>query len=697
MLADRYRLVRRQIERGIGATWIAADTETGSDVWVQFADDGGLAETAALVQELEHPGVPRVLDTGELRMIVDSRAVARKDGEQAAYATHVEIVIEFVVLAPLTGRALPAKIVRRALAPAEALAIAALLAGALGLARARGHSHGWLTADSVWLVRRGGCVADLALGLAFPDGSQVDVEQAVTGYFAAERLAGGPASEAADVYALGWLLYEMLIGHAALQAEYTRLVEGAGAVTTSELLALWRTRARAHVLEILAADSALALLLAACLAEDAAARPGLSAFESRAREAAVSFAGVGPLVEFAARSRGVKAEPAEAALAGAALGALAGGAVAGGSEGAGSTGSAAGEGAAGAGSGDAMGAATASDADAAELVVASAIGLGAVGLAAAGVGEGALSESAATAFESGSASGAQAAGDAGSGVGSGGGTDVAAAGTSAGSGTGAGESGAEAVAAAAGTGAAASSLGSTAIAGFGEAGSEVGGGEAGGGAGAAAEAVGTGAAASGARHGGRRRRVLMGVSLAAGIGVFAVGLGAGFAWGRHSGSAATATGPAAAVSSLTAGPAAAGDVAVGAAASACATAAVAVVAKSGAALAAASPSAVAASPSAVSGPAPVAAPTSNSEAFAQLDQTVRGAVSSGAVSAATGSQLTAAISAAQSASPGTGRWSAALGALSSLIQGGNAQGSIPAAVANQLSDTLSFLYGAGGS
>lgn len=49
VLADRYRLVRRQIERGIGATWVAADTETGSDVWVQFADHGGLGEAARFV------------------------------------------------------------------------------------------------------------------------------------------------------------------------------------------------------------------------------------------------------------------------------------------------------------------------------------------------------------------------------------------------------------------------------------------------------------------------------------------------------------------------------------------------------------------------------------------------------------------------------------------------------------------------
>lgn len=333
MLADRYRLVRRQIERGIGATWIAADTETGSDVWVQFADHGGLGEAARFLSGHAHPAIPTVLDTGELRMVVDSRALAAPEGRAAPHATHVEIVIEFAVLKPVTGRSLPAKTSRRALAPAEALTIVAALAGALELARAEQRSHGWITADSVWLVRRGGCAVDLALGLAFPDGARIEVEQAVTGYFAPERLgtgregSGGGASEAADVFALGWMLYEALIGHAALQAEYTRVVAAAGAVTTLELMALWRERARKHATEITGAGSELGLLLAACLEENPAARPGLGAFGSGARQAAAGMAGIGPLVQLAARSarhaatKGeVAADEAAALVVGAALG-----------------------------------------------------------------------------------------------------------------------------------------------------------------------------------------------------------------------------------------------------------------------------------------------------------------------------------------------------------------------------------------
>jgi hypothetical protein len=305
VLADRYRLVRRRVERGVGATWIAADIETGADVWVQFADQGGLADAAELLRrhELEHRAIPAVLDTGELRLIVDSRAVAVDDGREAPHATRVEIVTEFVALRPLTGRALPAGITRRALPPAEALTLVAGLAGALEPARAEGRSHGWLTADSVWVARRGGCVIDLALGLAFPDSARIEVDQQVTGYFAPERLEGGPATEAADVYALGWLLYEALIGHAALQAEYARLVVGAGAVTTVEVLALWRERARLHIVEVVDANSPLALLLTACLAERAADRPGLDALESGACDAATGWTGVGTLVEFAARPR----------------------------------------------------------------------------------------------------------------------------------------------------------------------------------------------------------------------------------------------------------------------------------------------------------------------------------------------------------------------------------------------------------
>lgn len=326
VLADRYRLTRRQSERETGASWIAVDLETGSDVWVQFADHGGLAQAADIIRGLTESSasslsaaLPSVLDTGELRMIVDSRAIAALRGGAEAHSTHVEIVIEFVVVKPLAGRGLPAKIQRKALPPAEALAIAATLAGALGAALAVGGSHGWLGPGSVWLVRRGGCVLDLALGLAYPDGSVIELEQQVTGYFAPERLAiagaagasgagaavgsGSKATEAADVFALGWMLYEMLVGHAELVAEYERLVAGAGAVTTVELLVLWRARARVHLTELVEADSALALLVLACLAENPAERPDFAAFSERARGAAKALAGVAPLVLPVARTR----------------------------------------------------------------------------------------------------------------------------------------------------------------------------------------------------------------------------------------------------------------------------------------------------------------------------------------------------------------------------------------------------------
>ncbi len=328
VLADRYRLVRRQAERAIGATWVATDTQTGSDVWVQFADRGGLAEAADLLGRHAHPAIPTVLDTGELRLVVNSRALAAGEGRLPSQATHVEIVIEFAVLKPLTGRALPPKIARRPLAPAEGLALAAGVAGALVIARGESRSHGWLTAESVWVARRGGCAIDLAQGLAFPDDARIETEQEVTGYFAPERLNGGAASEAADVFALGWLLYETLIGHATLHAEYTRLVAGAGAVTTHELLALWRERARVHVVELLEADSALALLITASLAERAADRPSLDAFASGALEAAGRWKGAAALVGGASAAAAVGAGgAASVAVAGAgAVGAGASGA-----------------------------------------------------------------------------------------------------------------------------------------------------------------------------------------------------------------------------------------------------------------------------------------------------------------------------------------------------------------------------------
>ena len=306
VLAERYRLVRRHEDLGTGEFWGGVDQETGSEVWVCFSDRPGLGRIAGQMQEWKAAATPRVLDEGEVRLILDSRTLGTP-GAAGRAATHVEVVVEFAVQAPALGKPLPGRIVRRPLAPAEALGIVALLAAALEEALEAGYSHGWLSAASAWNLRRRACLVDLVAGLAMPDDEQVEVAEQVSGYFAPERIAGGAANEAADVFALGWTLYASLVGIANLDAYYAETVAAAGSASTAELLALWRERSREHVRTLLAEDSALAVLLLGALAELPGDRPTLAAFRASATEAAHALAGAAALVVYQPKKRPVAA------------------------------------------------------------------------------------------------------------------------------------------------------------------------------------------------------------------------------------------------------------------------------------------------------------------------------------------------------------------------------------------------------
>lgn len=716
VLADRYRLTRRLSERETGASWVAVDLETGSDVWVQFASHGGLAPAADLVRDLatatqtsssHASALPTVLDTGELRMIVDSRALAALRGGAEAHATHVEIVIEFAVVKPLTGRGLPAKILRRALPPAEALGIAATVAGALDALLAAGGSHGWIGPGSIWMVRRGGCLLDAALGLAYPDGSPIEIEQQVTGYFAPERLAiggknaavgsGSAATQAADVFALGWMLYEMLIGHAELQAEYERLVAGAGAVTTVELLTLWRARARVHVAELLAVDSALAVLVLECLAENPAQRPGFAAFAERARGAAKAMAGAAALVVPVARGRAGAAVAAElpaaetlevGALAVAELesSGTAGASMTGADAGAGLSGESGAVEAAGAASMEAETAVLAAAGDAGILAAAAfgaeALG-GSVGTADVGVGEAEAAMSAQVAEGSGVSQASEI-------------SDVS--GTSGESGH-TGQSGASA--AGAGSGAAASgtlgtvgtvgTLGATAV-----------GAEAVPASGAEVSVVAE-AERELARASHRARLATIGGTAAA---VVALGVGVAIGYGvGHGGTTSTVL---TAAGANVAAPLASASSTGGAGVVPAPTVTVTVTVTASPAAGAASPVASASpagstsantgtnsSPSEAASPA-LPAPTSAAEAITELNQEIEYALGSGQVSQDTAQRLTTAVATLQS-SLGTRSYSNSLSSLTSLIRSLEGSGRLPSDTELALESILGYFYAGSGS
>ncbi len=143
--------------------------------------------------------------------------------------------MQFLVLEYLEGETLAARLQRGALPPAEALAIAIQIAGALDRAHRQGIVHRDLKPGNVMLTKGGAKLLDFGLAKAAPPGivavnpamvttTLTPPEKAITTqgtilgtvqYMAPEQVEGQEAGSRADLFAFGAVLFEMLTGRRA--------------------------------------------------------------------------------------------------------------------------------------------------------------------------------------------------------------------------------------------------------------------------------------------------------------------------------------------------------------------------------------------------------------------------------------------------------------------------------------------------
>jgi eukaryotic-like serine/threonine-protein kinase len=212
LVAGRYRL-RHEIARGgMAEVWEAEDSVLGRSVAVklllpELAADPSFLERfrreAIAAARLAHPNVVGIFDTG-----VD-------DG------------LAFIVMELVDGRTLRDTLTERgSLPPAEAVDIAAQVAGALEYAHNAGIVHRDVKPANILLCRDGRVkVADFGIAKAanqsLPGTDVAAAAKDLTGtgavvgtakYLSPEQVAGGPVDGRTDVYALGVVLYEMLCG-----------------------------------------------------------------------------------------------------------------------------------------------------------------------------------------------------------------------------------------------------------------------------------------------------------------------------------------------------------------------------------------------------------------------------------------------------------------------------------------------------
>jgi serine/threonine-protein kinase len=250
-LGGRYRMEALLATGGMGEVWAGRDLLLDRAVAVKvlggaLAGDGRAAERlrreARAAARLEHPNIARVLDLGE------------QDGRP------------YLVMELLEGESLAARIGRAGgMTPPEASRVVAAVADALEAAHRARVVHRDVKPGNVFLTSDGEVkVLDFGIASAAGEAALTTGEMLGTpAYLAPERVLGHPATPAADIYALGVVLYELLAGR--------RPFEDGSDIE----LAMAHVHAHPAPLAV-AAPSAPPFLVAACeqaMAKDPSARP----------------------------------------------------------------------------------------------------------------------------------------------------------------------------------------------------------------------------------------------------------------------------------------------------------------------------------------------------------------------------------------------------------------------------------------
>jgi serine/threonine protein kinase/Tfp pilus assembly protein PilF len=187
-----YRTIGNLGEGGMGQVFLAVDTRLGRRVAIKVVHEQFSARfqrEVRAISSLNHPNICTLHDVGPNYLVM-------------------ELVEGETLAARLKGGPLPL---------ATALLYASQVASALTEAHAKGIVHRDLKPGNIMVGKSGIKVLDFGLAALEGDHTLTGERQVIgtPGYMAPEQREGKPADARTDIYAFGWVLYEMLTGERA--------------------------------------------------------------------------------------------------------------------------------------------------------------------------------------------------------------------------------------------------------------------------------------------------------------------------------------------------------------------------------------------------------------------------------------------------------------------------------------------------
>ena len=209
LLGGRYRLLRCLGSGGFGAVYEAEEVAVGLRVAIKLLNRSALADPRMRERFLQ-----------EARMVAELRSphvVTLHD-----YAvTPPPARMPYLVMELLSGKPLSHDMMRGVLAPRRTLHIMAQVCAALGEAHAAGIVHRDIKPDNILLVRRGASddadpdfvkVVDFGVARLCGPSTRASDVLGTPAYIAPETLASEPVDGRCDLYAVGMLLWQCIVG-----------------------------------------------------------------------------------------------------------------------------------------------------------------------------------------------------------------------------------------------------------------------------------------------------------------------------------------------------------------------------------------------------------------------------------------------------------------------------------------------------